>query len=77
MTEAWRELRPGDVVRVAVPLTRSEADLLGHTLEIVRFSKPHGYAVVRKVTGPSVVSVASGLREWHLHPEALVKAEGS
>jgi hypothetical protein len=65
MTEAWRELKPGDVVTVVRALSTVEAGLLQQQVRIKRFSQPHGYAVVED----------REQREWHLHPEALEKVD--
>lgn len=64
MSEAWRDLKPGDTVRVVLALSMVEAGLLNRIVRIVRFSKPHGYAVVED---------EEHKQEWHLHPEALEK----
>lgn len=63
--EAWRKLKPGDRVKVAHPISDTEKKLLGRVFVIDRFSKPHGYAVVKDEHGA-----------WHVHPEALVKNPG-
>lgn len=58
--EAWRLLRPGDRVQVVKDTGPSERAVLGRVFVIERFSRPHGYAIVRD---------DFGIR--HLHPEAL------
>lgn len=50
----------GDKVRVARPLGGLEKVNVGKTGEVVRFAKPHGYAVLKTPEG-----------EIQVHPEAL------
>jgi hypothetical protein len=59
-TEAWRDLKPGDDVVVAAPISETERTLLGRRFVIDRITKPHGFAVVKDEHGA-----------WHVHPESL------
>lgn len=68
-SEAWRDLKPGDRVKVTYPVSAMERDLLGREFTIVRFSNPHGYAVC----GEDSVVAGDEYGNWHLHPEALVR----
>ena len=63
MSEAWRELKPGDTVKVVRAFSVRETGLLNQQMRIARFSKPHGFAVVED----------ADRKEWFLHPEALEK----
>lgn len=65
MAEAWRKLKPGDRVRVALGISEMERRLAGREFVIDRFAQPHGYAVVKDEHGP-----------WWVHPEALEKIDG-
>lgn len=60
ITERWRMLRRGDLVRVTKPISATEETLLGRLFAFQRYSKPHGYAVVKDDHGA-----------WWVHPEAL------
>lgn len=60
--EAWRTLRKGEPVTVARPISEMERELLGRSFTFDRFTKPHGYAVVKDEHGA-----------WHVHPECLDK----
>lgn len=71
--EAWRTLQVGDRVKVVHPISQMERDLLGRVFIIVRFSSPHGYAVVGEEWHGYAVIAGDGWGVWHLHPEALEK----
>ena len=63
--EAWRTFQPGDklAVRNGVGIDSAHD---GRRVTFVRYSQPHGYAVV---------TFTEGGAPCHLHPESLVKAD--
>jgi len=49
---------------VVHPISEMEEELVGRRFVIDRFTKPHGYAVIRDEHGG-----------WHVHPEALARED--
>jgi hypothetical protein len=58
--EKWRKLKPGDEVIVRYAVDAVARAVLGRRFVLDRFSKPHGYAVVRDDAGA-----------LYVHPGAL------
>lgn len=56
----WRDFKPGDNVKVVHAVVEEDKQFLGGEFVFVRYSKPHGFAVIE-----------NGHGKFYVHPESL------